>query len=322
MSQIVSVFTETVMPSNRLKTRMQEFLSLADVQINGSRPWDISVHDRNLYARVLREGSIGLGESYMDGWWDCAELDQFFFKLFNSGIERNMARSWRAITSSLKLFFFNMQTKSRSTNVARKHYDLGNESFQCMLDLRMVYTCGWWEHAADLNEAQEAKLDFVCRKLNLAPGMRLLDIGCGSESFAKFVGEKYGVKVVGITLSRQQLDLARTLCAGLPVELRLQDHRDLHDSFDRVVSLGMFEHVGNKNYQTFFRVALRAIRDSGSLFLDTIGSNRSVRTTDPWMERYIFPNSHLPSIPQIGAALSGCFVVEEWQNWGRLTTGR
>ncbi|MGH9782174.1 MAG: cyclopropane fatty acyl phospholipid synthase, partial [Candidatus Acidiferrales bacterium] len=204
---------------------------------------------------------------------------------------------------------------SRSTKVAEEHYDRGNDLFQVMLDRRMVYTCGRWEHVTNLDEAQEAKLDFVCGQLRLKQGMKVLDIGCGWGSFAKFAAEKYGVRVIGITLSKEQLELGRKLCAGLPVELRLEDYRDVRGPFDRVVSLGMFEHVGYRNYRAFFDVARRAIRGAGSLFLSTIGSNRSVRITDPWIERYIFPNSHVPSIPQIGAAIEERFVVDEWQNW-------
>lgn len=304
------------MSANSLKGQIQEILSQAEIQINGSQPWDMTVHDERFYARVLREGSMGLGESYMDGWWDCLELDQFFSRLFRAGVERHGARSWRGIALVLKSLLFNLQTKTRSVEVAKKHYDLGNEVFQAMLDRRMVYTCGRWEHARDLNEAQEAKLDFVCRKLQLAPGMRVLDIGCGWGSFARFTAEKYGAEVVGITLSRQQLELGRILCADLPVELRLEDYRNLSGSFDSAVSLGMFEHVGSKNYRTFFEVARRAVGKKGRLFLSTIGSNRTVRTTDPWIERYIFPNSHLPSIPQIGRAIAGLFVIDELLNWG------
>jgi cyclopropane-fatty-acyl-phospholipid synthase len=251
----------------------------------------------------------------MDDWWDCRALDQFFFKIFAAGLDRRAALSWRAISLFLKSILFNPQTKSRSTQVAREHYDLGNELFHVMLDRRMVYTCGRWKQATDLNEAQEAKLDFVCQKLELKPGMKVLDIGCGWGGFARFAAENYGAHVVGITLSPQQLEFARTLCAGLPVDLRLADYRDLHDSFDCVVSLGMFEHVGYKNYRTFFDVVRRVLHDRGKLFLATIGSNCSVRTTDPWIERYIFPNSCLPSISQIGAAIGEHFVVEEWQNW-------
>ncbi|MGH9757732.1 MAG: cyclopropane fatty acyl phospholipid synthase, partial [Candidatus Acidiferrales bacterium] len=232
-----------------------------------------------------------------------------------AGIDRQARRNWRAVWLFLKSLIFNRQTKSRAGKVGKEHYDLGNELFESMLDHRMVYTSGHWKNAATLEEAQEAKLDIVCRKLELEPGMRVLDIGCGWGSFAKFAAEKYGVRVTGITISREQLELARKLCAGLPVELRLEDYRELHDSFDCVVSLGMFEHVGCKNYGKFFDVARHAVRDSGRLYLSTIGSTRSVRTTDPWIERYIFPNSHLPSLRQIGDAIRGRFIVEELQNW-------
>jgi cyclopropane-fatty-acyl-phospholipid synthase len=226
---------------------------------------------------------MGFGESYMDGWWDCAEIDQLFVKLYCAGLERRAGRKLRAIGLFFKSLILNCQTKPRSVRVAEQHYDLGNEIFECMLDRRMVYTCGRWENAADLNEAQETKLHFVCRKLNLSPGMRVLDIGCGWGSFAKFAAENYGVQVVGITISQEQLKLARTLCSGLPVELRLEDYREVHECFDRVVSLGMFEHVGSKNYRTFFHAVHHAIRNDGRLFLATIGSNKTVRTTDPWI---------------------------------------
>ena len=305
-----------MMSSNYLEGQVQGLLSLAGVRINGDRPWDITVRNENFYDRVLRQGSVGLGESYMDGWWDCPALDQFFYKIFTAGIDGRVARSWRAVVLFLKSVILNPQSKSRSAKVAERHYNLGNDLFQYMLDRRMVYTCGRWDHAASLSEAQEAKLDFVCRKLDLAPGMKVLDIGCGWGSFAKFAAQKYGAQVVGITLSREQLVLGQKLCAGLPVELLLEDYRSLHGTFDRVVSLGMFEHVGHKNYRTFFEITRRALKDTGRLFLATIGKSRSSCNTDPWIERYIFPNSHLPSIPQIGTAIEKYFVVEEWQNWG------
>jgi cyclopropane-fatty-acyl-phospholipid synthase len=184
-----------------------------------------------------------------------------------------------------------------------------------MLDHRMVYTCARWANASSLDEAQEAKLDFVCRKLALQPGMTLLDIGCGWGGLARFAAEKYGARVVGITLSRQQMQLAQEMCAGLAVEIRLQDYRDVTGTFDRVASLGMFEHVGYKNYRKFFEVAHRSLCRGGFLFFSTIGNNCSVRATDPWIDKYIFPNSQLPSAAQISAAIEGLFVLEDWQNW-------
>lgn len=300
---------------NKLKEQIQKFLSLADVKIGGDRQWDITVNNREFYPRVLRHGSLGLGESYMDGWWDCHALDQLFTRILSAELDRKAGWNLGLILRHLSAVVFNRQTKSRAKRVAEQHYDLGNDLYQNMLDHRMVYTCGRWEHASNLGEAQEAKLDYVCRKLGLLPQMTLLDIGCGWGSLAKFAAEKYGAKVVGITISSEQVELAQRLCDGLPVEIRLQDYRDVTGSFDRVASLGMFEHVGYKNYRRFFQLARRALRPGGILYLSTIGANRSVHATDTWIDKYIFPNSHLPSAAQIGAAIDGLFAVESWENW-------
>jgi len=252
----------------------------------------------------------------MDGWWDCRALDEFFCRIFSAGLERNVARNWRFAWRYLLASAFNRQSRTRARQVAEQHYDLGNALYQNMLDRRMVYTCARWDHASCLNEAQEAKLDFVCQKLRLRPGMHLLDIGCGWGSLALFAAQNYGVRVTGITLSREQLQLGQAMCANLPIELRLQDYRDVCGNFDCVASLGMFEHVGYKNYRTFFEVAHRSVPPGGLLFLSTIGSTHTVRMTDPWMEKYIFPNSHLPSPVQISGAIEGLFAIEDWENWG------
>lgn len=303
------------MLEQHLEVRMRQMLATAGIDVNGSAPWDIAVHNPRFYARVMRQGSIGLGESYMDGWWDCPALDQFFYRAMHADLDRKITGGWQALELAASSLLFNRQTRSRSPQVARHHYDVGNELFESMLDRRMVYTTGLWDHAANLDEAQEAKLDWVCRKLELAPGMRVLDIGCGWGSFAKFAAERYGARVDGVTLSREQLALGQSRCAGLPVKLRLEDYRDVGDRYDRVVSLGMFEHVGQKNYKTYFATAQRCLGTAGRFFLSTIGSNRSVRSTDPWIERYIFPNSHLPSIQQIGDAIEDRFIPLEWHNW-------
>ena len=299
----------------QLKERVQKIFSLADIKVGGDRQWDISVNNDQFYALVLRLGSLGLGESYMDGWWDCPALDQFFSRILRAEVDRNGSWDWRWMLRHLVATTLNRQTRSRAKRVAEQHYDLGNELFQNMLDRRMVYTCARWDLAFNLDEAQEAKLDFVCCKLALQPKMTLLDIGCGWGGLAKFAAEKYRVKVVGITLSREQMQLAQHMCEGLPVEIRLQDYRDVDGTFDRVASLGMFEHVGYKNYGTFFQVAHRVLRPGGLFFLSTIGANHSVHTTDPWIDKYIFPNSHLPSVAQMGAAIEGLFVLEDWENW-------
>ncbi|HAU66213.1 MAG: Cyclopropane-fatty-acyl-phospholipid synthase [Candidatus Uhrbacteria bacterium GW2011_GWF2_39_13] len=297
------------------KKLIQDLLSPADIQINGSRPWDIQVHDERTFARTLGFGSLGFGEAYMDGWWDCEAIDQMLTRVFESNIDRHLV-NWRVGLFILKSRLFNAQRRSKAFEVGERHYDVGNDLYQAMLDKRLTYTCGYWKQATTLDEAQEAKLDLVCRKIGLEKGMRVLDIGCGWGSFAKFAAEKYGAEVLGITVSKQQIEFGRENTKGLPIELRFQDYREVTGSFDRVVSLGMFEHVGYKNYQTYMNVIHRLLSKEGIFLLHTIGCNRSVKSTDPWIDKYIFPNSMLPSVAQIGASIERRFVMEDWHNFG------
>jgi len=292
-----------------------ELLKDADIQINGSRPWDLTVHDERLFDRTLAHGSLGFGEAYMDGWWDCEALDQMLTRIFASEIDRKV-RNWRTGLDVLVARARNAQRKSKAFEIGERHYDVGNDLYRAMLDPRMVYTCGYWKDATDLASAQEAKLDLVCKKIGLKPGMRVLDIGCGWGSFAIYAAQRYGVEVVGITVSKEQESLATQRGQGLPVKFRLQDYRDVTGTFDRIVSLGMFEHVGYKNYRTYMEVAHRLLPDEGLFLLHTIGGNRSVHATDAWVEKYIFPNSMLPSIAQIGSSIEGLFVMEDWHNFG------
>jgi cyclopropane-fatty-acyl-phospholipid synthase len=301
-----------------LEARVQLALTRAGITVGGGGDADIAVHHPGFYARVARNGSLGLGESYMEGWWDCPRLDELFRRLFAAGLDRDAAQGWRALALRWGSAVLNLQTRARSPRVARRHYDVGNDLFQDMLGPTLVYTAGLWERADSLDAAQEAKLDAICRMLDLAPGMRVLDIGCGFGSFARFAAARYGARVDGITLSGNQLALGRELCAGLPVELRLEDYRATAApaaGYDRIVSLGMFEHVGYRNYRRYFLQARRLLAPGGRMFFSSIGSNRTVRSTDPWIERYIFPNSHLPSIRQLGAALDDLFAPSLWLNW-------
>jgi cyclopropane-fatty-acyl-phospholipid synthase len=252
----------------------------------------------------------------MNGWWDCNALDEFFFRVFKKRLDKSVQLNLNTIFHIAKARMFNQQTKSKSMEVAVRHYDIGNDLYQKMLDKRMIYSCAYWENAKDLDEAQERKLDLICRKLKLESGMRLLDIGCGWGGLAQYAAEKYNVSVVGVTLSEQQVVIARKVNKGLPVEIRLQDYRDLHEKFDRIVSVGMFEHVGYKNYRTLMKIVSENLINEGIFLLHTIGGNESVSNTDPWINKYIFPNSMLPSIEQIAKAIEGEFVVEDWHNFG------
>lgn len=300
------------------REKVKKILAGIDVSIDGNRDWDIQVHDERLYWRVITGGSIGLGEAYMDGWWDCQKLDDFFSKILGAQLNRKVGPKWKMAPFAVRNALFNMQSVSRAFQVGERHYDIGNDLYKAMLDKRMVYTCGYWSGnppAGGLDEAQENKLDLVCRKLGLRSGQKVLDIGCGWGSFAKYAAEKYGVSVVGVTISKEQVSLGEKMCKGLPVEIKLQDYRKIEGKFDHIVSLGMFEHVGYKNYRTYMNVAGRSLKDGGLFLLHTIGGNISTHSADPWMKKYIFPNGMLPSIKQIGAATEGLFVMEDWHNF-------
>lgn len=303
------------MSGDTFRHKFERLLSLADVEINGNRPWDVQVHNDDFYPRVLSGGSLALGESYIEGWWDCPRLDELFCRVFQAQLE-NKLKSWTWILESLKARLFNLQKPSRAYHVGRHHYDIGNNLYAYMLDERMIYSCAYWESASTLDEAQEAKLDMVCRKLDLRPGMRVLDIGCGWGGTARFAAEHCGVEVVGITVSEEQVKCARESCEDVPVDIHLQDYRSLEGNFDRILSIGMIEHVGYKNYKTFMRKVRELLKEDGLFLLQTIGSTKSVTKVDPWIGRYIFPNSMLPSAKQISAAIEGLFVLEDWHSFG------
>lgn len=298
-----------------LRNYVEKKLSTVDIQINGKRPWDIQVKDDRFFGRVVSQGSLGMGESYMDGWVDAEQLDESIARLMNSQIRKSYNKVLHNFLSTASALILNKQSRQRALQVGKQHYDLSNHLFQCMLDKRMTYSCGYWKNAKNIDEAQEAKLELICQKIQLKPGMKVLDIGCGWGSFAKYAAEKYQVKVVGITISQQQLELAQQLCQGLPIELRFQDYRDIKERFDRVVSVGQMEHVGYKNYLTYMKIVHNALEDDGLFLLHTIGSNTSNYGGDPWIEKYIFPNGMLPSIAQLAKASENLFVMEDWHNF-------
>jgi len=300
---------------NREQSIIEEMLHLAKIHIAGSEPWDIHIHNEHFYRRILSDAVLGLGESYMDGWWDCEDLDEFIYRLIKAELEKQIS-PLKILMPVLKSKIMNLQTKVRARRDVSYHYNLGNELFQNMLDKRMTYSCGYWKDSDNLNAAQEAKLDLVCKKIQLEPGMMLLDIGCGWGSLLKFASEKYGVKSVGITLSEAQVKLGRELCEGLPVEIKLLDYRDLNGKYDRIVSIGMFEHVGSKNYNNFMKIVNHCLNDDGIFLLHTIGAKTIATTSDPWTAKYIFPGGMLPMVSQIAAASEGFFVMEDWHNFG------
>jgi len=295
---------------------VRDLLGLAGIQVNGSRPWDIQVHDDRFYRRVLRERNLGLGESYMDGWWDCERLDEFFHRLLTGGIERHVRGSWIHLLRIVPALVFNLQSSSRAHIVAREHYDLGNDLFLSFLDSYQQYSCAYFAGTDDLEEAQRAKMVMIARKLELSRDDHILDIGFGWGGLARFLAENVGCRVTGVNVSHEQLSYARESCKDLPIEFLELDYRRIKGQYDKIVSVGMFEHVGEKNYRTFMEVVHRSLEDDGIVLLHSIGGNLSCRSADPWIDRYIFPNGMLPSITQIAQAVEGLFVIEDLHNMG------
>ncbi len=296
---------------------LEDLFCRADIRVNGQRPWDLQCHDDALYERIAADASLGLGESYMDGLWDCEALDQFFDRALSSQRGQAVPCSIGMLFSRAKARLLNPQNRHHSLDVARIHYDIGNDFYEAMLDPYMQYTCAYWNGiAGDLASAQEAKLDLVCRKMDLTPGERILELGSGWGGFARYAAEHYGVHVTACNISRPQIEWARAKCEGLPVEFRLQDYREATGLFDKAAAIGLCEHVGYKNYRGFFELVLRCLRQGGIFLLHTIGRNSSATHCDPWMDRYIFPGGMLPSAAQLGKAMENLFVIEDWHSFG------
>ena len=295
---------------------LQTLLDPLEISFNGPSPADPQVHDDRFYDRVLAGGSLALGESYMDGWWDCASLDGFFHRVMAAGLDTKVINKATLAWAFMKAWLTNLQRPSRAHQIGERHYDIGNDLFEAMLDKRMIYSCAFWNGAPGLDAAQEAKLDLICRKLRLEPGQKLLDIGCGWGGLAAFAAERYGVEAVGVTVSKEQAEWGCRACQALPVDIRLEDYRLLNEQFDVIVSVGMIEHVGHKNYRTYFKKAAECLKPGGLFLVQTIASNTTSTCTDPWIAKYIFPNSLLTSAKQLTDASEGLMVMEDWHSFG------
>lgn len=302
--------------ATRSEQALRDLLGSVGIEVDGPAPHDIRVRDSRFYRRVLRHASLGLGESYVEGWWDSDALDETIRKIVEGGLQERARRSPRVVALALAARIFNLQGSRRARHDVRQHYERGLDLHRAMLDRRMVYSCGYWREARTLDEAQEAKLELVCRKVGLREGATLLDIGCGWGALARWAAERHGARVTGITVSPEQAEVARETCRGLPVDIRVEDYREVDGQFDAVVSVGMFEHVGPKNYRTYMEVVDRCLAPGGVSLLHTIAGNRRTRYVDPWIDRYVFPGSNLPTPGQIVEATEGLFVVEDVHNFG------
>ncbi|MDH3452312.1 MAG: cyclopropane fatty acyl phospholipid synthase [Gammaproteobacteria bacterium] len=303
------------------KAKLVAMLADAGITINGDQPCDLQVHDERLYGRIARNRTIAAGETYVEGWWDCERLDELFHRALDKELDQRLYSPWflwRILSNSI----FNQQTRSKSKAVANTHYNLGNDLYRAMLGESMAYTCAYWLQADSLDAAQFAKYDLVCRKLDLQPGDKVLEVGSGFGGLAKYMADRYGCEVVAISIAEQPVAYARTLCSELPVQVHLCDYRDVSVynpsglKFDKVVSVGVCEHVGYKNYRTLMKIVRAQIKEDGLFMLHTIGGNQSKNFTEPWIDKYIFPHGMLPSIKQLGASMENLFVVEDLHNFG------
>ncbi len=275
---------------------------------------------------VRRGGLYALGEAYMRGEWTTPDLVGVMYRLVTCDPEISPSFSKlspRFIKYVVMDRLVNSQIGRKAFEVAERHYDLGNDLFSQMLDkASMSYTCGYWRAAKTLEDAQVNKLDILCRKLMLRPGMRVLDIGCGWGNFAAYAASRYGVSVVGLTVSKEQAALARQRCAGLDVEIVLEDYQKYSGEFDRVVSIEMIEAVGRKNIPSFFAMVERCLKPQGLFALQVISaeifSRHSATPLDQyilWLQRRIFPNGWLPTLPQLIDPARKGLVIEDLHNF-------
>lgn len=295
---------------------VEQLFRVADIQIDGTRPWDIHVHDERFFARVLASGTLGFGEAYMDGWWDCGALDEMCCRAIRARLEERFAFGLRNLFAFAISLLSNRQSRRRARRVGETHYDLGNDFFQAMLDPWMQYSCAIFAEGDDLAAAQGRKLEMICRRLQLQPGLRLLDIGCGWGGLAKYAAENYGCSVIGLTISAEQQRFAQRWCRDLDVQILLRDYREIKGTFDRAVSVGMVEHVGSRNYRTYLRAIANSLGNEGRFLCQGICNPISGWQLDPWMRRYIFPNSILPSLARLTKAAEGLFLIEDVRNIG------
>ena len=302
-------------PERTVRTALQQ----AGVCVGGGNPWDPVVHDPGFYARVARDGMLGLGDAYVDGWWDCADLPELFSRAIRGGLWERASRARPALVKRVKDAVLNRQSPGRAVRNVAAHYVRRNDLVLGMLDPWRAYSCAFFRDPADpaegLDAAQERKLGLVCDKLGLAPGHRFADVGCGWGSLLGFAAERRGVRGVGLTPAGTQAAYVRERY-GLTV--REQDYRQMTGTYDRVASVGMFEHVGRKNYRAYMEVVARCLAADGLFLLHCFGRPAAgVPPLDPWLDRHVFPGGCLPTLDQVHAAADGVLEAVHQDEWGR-----
>jgi cyclopropane-fatty-acyl-phospholipid synthase len=298
------------MNSENAEARVRDLLARAGVAVDGGRPWDIRVANPAFYRRALDGGSLAVGEAYADGWWEAERLDEFFHRVFKAGLHERLAPSpwsgWRSLAGRL----FGRRGRTHAPEA------LGSDVFRAMLGRRMSGACAYWKDARALDDADEAALELACRKLELKAGMSVLDMGSGWGAFARYAAERHGVSVVGVDISQERVQLARELCKGLPVALRVQDYEEVRGRFDRVVSLGLMEHAGAGSCRAVMAAAARCLKADGVALIHTAARNRAAGPRERWPAAGVLLEDGAPALSRLAAAAEGLFVIEDVHNLG------
>lgn len=269
----------------------------------------LRIHDDRFFSRVLSQGNLGMGEAYVDGDFtvEDGELHEFLTLLLRNRIDRKVRGDPRTALKVLRVQLGNKLSGAQWRYVQR-HYDLGDELFESFLDETMTYSCGYALTPEDsLEELQRNKLDRICRKLELKPGEQLLDIGCGFGGLLIHAAKHYGVTGVGITNSERHAErgnenIARAGLAGR-IRVELRDHSTIDGRFDKIVSVGMLEHLPRKEYRRYFSLISRALAPRGLGLVHAIGTSAPVNTHDPFIQKYIFPGSGQVKLSEVATHL-------------------
>jgi cyclopropane-fatty-acyl-phospholipid synthase len=276
----------------------------------------VAVHDDGFFLRALLAGDIGIGEAYMEGDWSTPDLVAVV-RLAVRNLDQ-LENSNRLFTAFRRMADFiahrlNRNSQSGSRRNIAYHYDLGNDFYRLFLDRNLAYSCACYEHPEDsLEQAQLQKFDRICRKLQLGPQDRVLEIGTGWGGFAAYAAETYGCRVTTTTISRQQHDYAREVFArsraGERIDLLFEDYRNLHGQYDKIVSIEMFEAVGYEHYDDYFGACNRLLKPQASMLLQTItileSKFQQYRQQSDWIKKHIFPGAELASVMEIQRSLA------------------
>jgi len=302
----------------RTETLITAGLTRAGVTVNGPNPWDIRVLDNRLFRRVVGTRELGFGDSYVEGWWECDRIDELVTRILRTGIKRILPPGISGLTLAARSVITNTQGSERAGDNATAHYGQHDALLRLILGEPLVYSCADWRDATDLADAQHAKIDRLASKLQLRPGMRVLDIGCGWGATADYLSTRHGVIVVGITPVAAQATHAARHHRHSDVSFVTTDFSNFTSPkpFDRIYSVGMVEHVGPKNLKPFFRHCQDLLVDDGIMFHQTIGRRTPRASTDAWIDRRIFPGGAIPSVQQLSRAWSAGWVLEDFENLG------